>query len=650
MNDLPHAAEPSAWPTRLAVGFLACGLVAVHLIVDEGCYDVAQMPRLLALLAALAVGVTATLVPAVSARLDASILRGPVVLAAAALLAITAASLAQAVNVSAGFTDLFRTLASFLVLCLGCLLLPAAPRWRERLLRMAVVGAAVAAGLGLSQTAAQVGVAFPSRRDMEAVTGLMSNVNLYASFLLLLLPWCGCAAVLLPGGWRIVAATVTLEVLGMLLLLQSRAAWLGLAAAGIVAAAAVLARWRFLGVAPAVRRGILGGLVAAAACGVGAVALTGGDTAVGRGLERLFVSRPHQAAGPSDGGRTMIWKVTARMIADHPLAGVGAGNFTVRLHEYYGGDDLDFTNLSSDNWVEPHNDFLWVAAEKGLPGLAVFVALLAAGACSAVRALRAAASRADAWLALATLAGLTAYVVFSCFDFPLDRVSHQVLLALLLAVAAVLSHAVPPQPARRPLPPAWLVGPPVLACLVLGMAYARAAIRQEQEALAARRGYRDGDWEAMRAAARRAATPWKTLDPFATPIAYLEGKAELQLGRLPEAVACLERAWEANPNRLYVLNDLGIAYAASGRFEEAIACFRIAANRYPDRLEPRNNLANCFLDTGEVGAAIAVLEDVPEPLRTDTMRETLARARAALAAAAPEAGGPSATPAPGGGD
>lgn len=637
MNDLPHAAEPSAWPTRLAVGFLGCGLVAVHLVVDERCYDVAQMPRLLALLAVLAVGVAATLVPVVAVRLDASILRGPIVLAAAAWLAVTAVSLAQAVNVSAGFTDLFRTLASLLVLCLGCLLLPATPRWREKLLQAAVVGAAASAGVGLLQMAMQFGAGFPSRRAMEAVTGLMSNVNLYAAFLLLLLPWCGCGAILLPGGWRIVATLVTVQVAGMLLLLQSRAAWLGLAVAGIVAAAAVLARWRVLGVAPAFRRWILGGVATAAVCAVGAVAVTGSDTAVGRGLERLFVTRPHQAAGPSDGGRTMIWRVTARMIADHPLAGVGAGNFTVRLHEYYGTDDLDFTNLSSDNWVEPHNDFLWVAAEKGLPGLVVFLALLGAAVWSLLRVLRAPDSREDAWLAVATLAGLAAYGVVSCFDFPLDRVSHQVLLALLLTVAAVLAHAGRPQSVRRPLPPAWLVGPPVLACLALGMAYARAAIHQEREALAARRGYRDGDWEGMRAAARRAATPWKTLDPFATPIAYLAGKAELQLGRLPEAVACLERAWEANPNRMYVLNDLGIAYAASGRFEEAIACFRIAANRYPDRLEPRNNLANCFLETGDFAAAVAVLEDVPEPLRTDSMRESLTRAREALAAAATRA-------------
>ncbi|NCX99219.1 MAG: hypothetical protein EBX35_11760, partial [Planctomycetia bacterium] len=57
------------------------------------------------------------------------------------------------------------------------------------------------------------------------------------------------------------------------------------------------------------------------------------------------------------------------------------------MHDYFGsdrmGDQLDFTNLSSDNWIQPHNDFLWVFAEKGLPGIvafgAVFILALAAG-------------------------------------------------------------------------------------------------------------------------------------------------------------------------------------------------------------------------------------------------------------------------------
>jgi O-antigen ligase len=627
-TDSPGA----AWASPLLCGFLGFVLVALNLFIDDAIYDESLLPRLLPLMVFLAAAVPLVLLPALARRLDTSILREPVVLASAAYLAATCLSLTAALNVSAGWTDVFRTLGGFLVLCLACLLLPATPRWREHLLQVATIAALIGAGVGFAELATRLGIGLHGRRQMEAVTGLMSNVNLYAGILLLMLPWCACGAVLLRGAWRAAATTAAIAVVALILLLQSRATWLGLATAAVVAGGIVLRRGSALGLPIAARRLFVGLLSGGVAAAVGAAALTGSDTAIGRQLERLFVVRPHQAAGPSDGGRTMIWGITARMIADHPLVGVGVGNFTVRLHEYYGGDDLDFTNLSSDNWVQPHNDYLWVWAEKGLPGIAAFLAILAGAFWSLRTVLRSGPSREDAWIAIAAIAALTGYAVLSGLDFPLDRVSHQMHLAVLLAVATVLKHAARPI-SIRPVPlPAWLVLPPLLSGLALGTAYAAAAIAQETFVMAARRACRDGDWLAMRDAARRATTPWKTLDPLVTPVAYLEGKAELQLGHVPEAIACLERAWDANPNRMYVVNDLGIAYAAGDRFAEAIECFRIVANRYPHRIEPRNNLAGAFMETGRFAEAVAVLEDVPEALRNEAMRENLRAAREQLVA------------------
>jgi tetratricopeptide (TPR) repeat protein len=131
----------------------------------------------------------------------------------------------------------------------------------------------------------------------------------------------------------------------------------------------------------------------------------------------------------------------------------------------------------------------------------------------------------------------------------------------------------------------------------------------------------------MRAAARRAATPWKTLDYMAVPIAFLEGEAERRLGNLPAATACFERAFAANPARLYVLQNLGAAYAQGGRLDDAVDIFAIAADRYRDRVELRHNLAMALVEAGRFAEAIDVIENVPEPLRTEGMREALAFAR-----------------------
>ncbi len=617
----------------LVITVLAFSLVGLHLIVDPRAYDVSQIVRLVALMAGLLVVVPILLlVPRFARRIDSGVLREPIVLASAAYLITCWASLAVALNVSAGFTDCFRTLGAFLVLCVTALVLPLDPRWKRWLLETAVVAMVVAVVAGFSATIPLLGGGLPTRRQMEEafLDGLMSNVNLFAAWLLVLVPWCVCGAVVLAGRWRIGAAVTAIAGTLLLIVLQSRAAWLGLAAAAGVAGLAILWYHQSLAASDRLCRTVLGFLASCAAVSLILVGLMLTDTTLGETIRARVISRPHQAAGPTDGGRMIVWGISGRMIDDHFLTGVGAGNFTLRLHEYFGPDAAgnipDFSTLSSDNWIQPHNDFLWVFSEKGLFGFLAFVAIFVSGALTAIAVLRKPRSETDAWLALTSLATLAAYVTVSCFDFPLDRVSHQVVLAVHLAVLAILARENRGFAMPRPLP-GWLVAPPVLAAVVLGLCYAWAAWDQERAVMVVRRAQHEGDWLAMRDAARRGTTPWKTLDPLAVPIPFFEGLAEVQLGNLPAATVCFERAYAANPNRLAVLQNLGAAYAQSGRFDEAVAALAIAANRYPDRLEVRHNLASALIDSGRFAEAITILEDIPEPLLTPPMREALEYAR-----------------------
>jgi tetratricopeptide (TPR) repeat protein len=174
--------------------------------------------------------------------------------------------------------------------------------------------------------------------------------------------------------------------------------------------------------------------------------------------------------------------------------------------------------------------------------------------------------------------------------------------------------------------------PPALVALGFGIVYAIAALSQERHRVLSRRAIRDKQWQGVVDEARLAATPWKTLDAFVTPIAYLEAVGQIKLGNLPEATACLEQARRDNPNRMYVINDLGVLYASAGRFDDAIECFELAVHRYPNRIDCFSNLANCYIETGRLEEAIAMLEQIPEALRTDAIRANLTAARERLGA------------------
>lgn len=67
------------------------------------------------------------------------------------------------------------------------------------------------------------------------------------------------------------------------------------------------------------------------------------------------------------GGRLFIWGRSLEMVADHPLIGVGPGNFD---HEYKQRLSPDITDRF---WYQhAHNDLLESAARSGLPGAATF--------------------------------------------------------------------------------------------------------------------------------------------------------------------------------------------------------------------------------------------------------------------------------------
>jgi len=618
----------------LFVVFFGFLLVGLHVIRDPTTYDKTLVPRLLAtavfLAAVIAILPWATRLD----RRDLRRLRDPIVLCYAAYALLTVASLAFAVNVTAGFTDVFKTLVSLVVLGLSCLLLPTVPRWQEELVKLCVVSAAVSGATGWGTTLMRHGPGLHGRELMERVTGLQSSANLYAHFLGLLLPICLVGMVVLRGAWRLAAIAVSVAVAAMLVLLQTRSAYVGLAAGLVAGLVGVVACAGPLGISRRARNALLGLFLG----GVGVVATfvaTAPDAnPLARRVRSIVVEPQGATVRPREGGRLAVWQLTTRMIADHPLTGVGAGNFTIRLHEYFDAG-FDFGRIHTTNWTQPHNDLLWVWAEKGVFGLAAFAGIFIAALLAIRTVLRGDPSREDAWLALGILMSLVAYTAGSVFDFPLERVSHQVVLAVLLAAVVVLRQrmATDLAPASGRVIPWRLVMPPALVALGLAVAYAWAARSQEQAIVKAMLAEDAGDWRAVVDHARRAATPWRSLDPISTPVSFLEGMGHLRLGELAAARVCLERARTENPNRMQILNNLGVLCADAGDFQQAIDCFATVTQRYPNQVEGFLNLANCYLECGQAAAAVAVLEEIPESHRNDAIRVTLSEARAKSASA-----------------
>jgi putative inorganic carbon (HCO3(-)) transporter len=95
-------------------------------------------------------------------------------------------------------------------------------------------------------------------------------------------------------------------------------------------------------------------------------------------------------------GRADEWRIALRMLRSHPFGGVGLGNFVVLEPSYSTQTfNLSFVNQVVTRPLVAHNSYLELAAELGLGGFALFVAILGLATHHAGRALSALASSAD---------------------------------------------------------------------------------------------------------------------------------------------------------------------------------------------------------------------------------------------------------------
>lgn len=356
-----------------------------------------------------------------------------------------------------------------------------------------------------------------------------------------------CAALFLRARhavWRAMVPVAGVLQIAYLLLADSRAGWLALTAAFVVA----LVLWR-----PADKRAVaaLGGLTAAF---VATFIFVGGERM------NLF-----SQTDPSLAFRREAWQASLAMTADKPLLGFGPGRFPAYVVSYGSDKLVDLSVRIKRSIHHPHNEYLRAAAEGGIPSVLWLVAALAAAAFALWR-------RRAAW----ALASLAAAVVTAAVGFPFQQAPFWA------ALAAALAVGLRAEPASAAEPAAEHAGGPALgvrfgvATLAVGVtalfgvrALAADLSRQAIVELdAARRiAPRDnGKAEVLRARAaenlRRSLDRWPWDAEALYNAAVASPFADQKVGYLTRYVAAM-------PGDLLAQVTLAEAYAQAGRNDEA---------------------------------------------------------------------------------
>lgn len=286
----------------------------------------------------------------------------------------------------------------------------------------------VGAYLGGAFLTAVVGLAggssseqFSPYADVGRLSGGIGDPNELAA---ILVPAVAIAAFLIPT----TRAPLMRWLLLSLVLVISLALFFTQSRGGLLALAVVMVVTPIL--AGPVRLRALLVIIAIAALGIGYFALIAPPQAI------QHVTRFSVGSGT---GREDLWKVSIQMFDDHPLAGVGTGNFQVIEPKYALHDiNLSRPDLVVDTPKVAHNTYLHVMTELGIIGITAFGAMLIGSLLVAVRAIHSFARRGELRLEIiargvliGTLGMLAAFVFITA--------QYEKQLWLLLGVCVALS-------------------------------------------------------------------------------------------------------------------------------------------------------------------------------------------------------------------
>lgn len=596
------------WPRLMFVLLSAFCLLILPLVHSKSVLDITLIPRLLALYVFLTAFALAFSLKDVYSQLEFGVLRSAIFPLWTGYLIVSAFSLFFAINPSAGLFDLFKIFSTLMLMVFATLIFLKTPGWPLRLSKFFIAGALISLAIGYFQYITELGFGFHDRFTVASLKGLMSNINLYASYLMLLLPFLLYGAVFLEKTWRTLAIVAVLLNLLMIFLLQTRAVYLGIMVSLPITLIISLVAWRQLHI-PKKLRNILGIVLLG-----GTLSLAGVYTMLPK--DNIYISRIHSIFTDKENPRLMIWDITARMIEDHPLTGIGAGNFPINLQSYYG--EFDLSQLDSTNWVRPHNDYLWVLSEKGVVALLLFLAFFGMAFYYIWLIVKRETEYGHKWLAIAIFMGLTSYMVNAFFDFPLERINQQAILALFIASLVAMSYGLKPDGSHAKTPSRyWII--PVLLLLSVGLKYNAEAVRVEKNVRIAREANISEQWRTMLDAGQKARTPWRNLDPMAVPVPFFEAYAHTRLGNDPLALKAFLEAERQNPYRKYISTNIGVIYLRNGKYDQAIEYFEKTLSMYPKDTEALNYLADAHFVQDNFEEALNALERISEEERTDNI-------------------------------
>lgn len=437
--------------------------------------------------------------------------------------------------------------------------------------------------------------------NLYAINALAGHKNLYSGLLVSTSCLLGILVLTEKGIWRYLASGVILLQAILLLLLQTRSAFLALIVSIVVLVAGLVV----------VRQknafSVLKKLLLPAVAGVVVLIIF----LVANGSLEAFLNRlnfAHYLTSDTGSERLALWYKSAYIIEDHWLTGVGARNWMLVFpyYSYKGMFRLMYLNVT---FLQPHNDFIWVWCELGIFGLIAFIGIFFSFFARIINTIRNAVTINTKAILLLLFAQQAGFMVFSFFDFPKERMEHQIVLAMSWAIISFYTAKNGFTVKLKPIAVNVLVLVTV-AVLLLNTAGVQQRLKADslmRDLLAANER---GDNESVVILVEQMETPFSTLTPLSYPKQWYKGVAYYSLGKRELAYECFKEAKKQSPYNPNVLNNLGGMQTYFRHYNDALETYKETLRINEKNDDARFNTAFTLYQLGRYQEALDSVQKV----------------------------------------
>lgn len=303
--------------------------------------------------------------------------------------------------------------------------------------------------------------------------------------------------------------------------------------------------------------------------------------------------------------RFTIWTKSIELFNQHPILGVGSGNWKIAFPEV-GFEGLQRAEQATTFFARPHNDWIQILCETGIIGGFIWISIWATTLWKNLTLLGKSQSKKEIIQRSLILSGSIGFAVFAMISYPLERIEFIILLAIYFAFL----HQ---QTVTKNGSSASKAHPTLIRSIIifLGIFSVYGLYRMQQEysintkkgaIIKGKQTFTSGNYQSY----------IYSITPTGTPIKYYEGLSYLQRQDYNRAISAFQESLDVAPYDLPTHLNIGVSHFRNGDTNKALHHYKEALRISPKHQDVLFNTAALYYKLRDKQKTLEFLNQVKD--------------------------------------